>query len=921
MNEARSSGLDSARLRAIDALLDRALDHEGPAREMFLTELTGRDVDAAARVRALLQSMAGASALDRPLVARADAADPADQADTAGVEPMPQAIGAWQLLEVVGRGGMATVYRARRQTDGFVQFAALKLLDARGAGFDARFRAEREMLAGLDHPHIARVLDGGLADDGRPWFAMAWIEGEDLDAWLERDNPSLDVRLALFEQIADAVAYAHRRLIVHRDLKPGNVLVTADGGALLLDFGIAKLIDEGAGEARTQALFTPEYAAPEQLSGGLISTATDIHGLGLLLFEILTGRRAFPQAADSLAAAIETITRSDVPLPSRVMAKSTPAAGRALRGDLDAIVQRCLAKAPEQRYASVDALIDDLARRRQRLPVRARRGAWRYRAGRWFHRHWLAASLSGLTLALLIAGIVVQTHQAQIVRAERDAARLEATRQEALREHLMLIFRDAGSDGQATAKELLDASAAQLDALYGKDPPLRRAVLLSMGELYHLLGDFAAARAMLERYVALADAGTEPTDLALALAQLAQTLQRLGKLDDAQTLLDRAAALRQATPDAIREIDALLVTAQSSITRARGDIAEGLRLQRHSVDLSRQAVDRTPMRFGVAQSNLGMSLLQANRLTEARQQYEQALSTWRDAGLEGSANALTAMGNLATIELLLGDLHGAERHFTEAETASRAVLRDSAATAALLSNHARVLLSLERWDEAQVKVERALEIAIRATTEVSVDVAAIRITAAEVALGRDDLPAARALSAQARTALVTSLGESHPLVARADAVAARIELAAGNQGALDRLQAAAARLSAGPPLSARQGFRAELSLLQAAHAGGQFSRARDAWRRAAALPFVVELPASEQAELRLWAAVLGGLQASGREALNAALVALEQNLGPKHSRVLLLRRLLSETPVRDRPGIDLSATPTATDDAEMAPLQ
>jgi len=882
--------LDAAQAARIDALLDRALDCEGTARAAFVTALRASDPQAAEILDALLHALSCESTLDRPLHARVE---PIDE----GATDLPPGtrIGAWQIEAAAGRGGMAVVYRARRVDGGYAQDAAIKLLAAQRGAFAERLRTERELLARLDHPHIARLLDGGVTESGQPWLAMTWVEGHDLGQWLQLHRPSLARRLVLFGQIADAVAYAHQRLVLHRDLKPGNVRVGTDGRAMLLDFGIGKLTADDGTAARTLALFTPEYAAPEQLAAEPVSTLTDVHGLGVLLYELLAGVHPFPRARESLAAAVASIRQLDPPPPSAAHDPQLPYPARALRGDLDAIVLRCLRKLPEQRYAAVGALREDLARYAARLPVQARRGGFAYASGRWLRRHWLPAALTGVAALSLIGGSIGIAWQAEQARDERDAARREAQRQDALRQHFMLVFRDGAAQGTAaTAKQLLDASATQLDVLYADDPAVRRAVLLAMGELYFSMGDFIAARSMLERFLGQADASTDDDDRARAELQLALTLLRQGDRSGAQRLLAAADARVQPDPQYPRALQAQLTAARGAVLRAGGAVDEGLALQLEAVALMRRAVDSTPMELGAVESNLGVALLQANRLDEARIELERALATWAAAGFDRSASAATAIGNLANVESLLGRLDAADIHYRTARELSDVVVAQNAATAALLHNHARLLLLRDRRADARELVERA-----RAMAEVHVgadspDVAGMRLTAAELALADGDADTAAALALAAREIYARRLGPAHPLLARATLVAAYARSRDPSSAqALDELQGAAAQLAAGPPLLQRVAVRGELWLAEAALRRGDRARAAAALARAAALPAVAQLPAFEQAELRSWAQIVEGAPDAARlQSERAAIIAV---LGAAHPRLRALDEALARS--------------------------
>lgn len=889
MNGIDPDTLDPARRARVDAWLDEALDLDAEGRSRLLARVGATDPACGALLARLIGALGGPSSLDRPVLERAG------PAATSAPSTLDQGtiVGPWRIDALAGRGGMASVYRAARADGAYEQTAALKLLDTPDPEFARRFATERTLLAALDHPHIARLLDGGTTPEGRLWFAMTWVEGRDLDAHLAVLRPPLDTRLELFVQIAQAVAHAHRQLVVHRDLKPSNVRVTPDGRAVLLDFGIAKLTEAGASEARTRALMTPEYAAPEQLSDRPIGTWTDVHGLGLLLHEMLCGRHPFPSARDSLAGAVQAIVGEPAPAPSEsARGSDLPYPARVLRGDLDAIVARCLEKEPARRYPSVDALLDDLDRHRRLLPVEARRGARRYRAGRWLRRNWLPASLAAAAVASMALGLGAFAVQAGRVAAERDAARLEVRRQEALREHLMLVFREGAVQGAgATAKELLDASAAQLDDVYGSAPELRRSVLLAMGELYFTLGDYPAARAMLERFLAAAGPGTSADDRALGHVQQAQVLLRLGDRDGARVEIEAAQSLRAGAIGPPRDLDAQLLAARSGLARADGDLAAGLALQREAVAATARAVDVSGHRLGIAESNLGMALLQANRLEEARTTFTSALRVFADAGYGRSVHAITTLGNLANVESLLGRLDEAEVHYREAEGQASAATAESATMAALLQNHARLLLARDRADEALPRAERALSLAERYVGGETLDAAGIRLTLAEIHLALADPDAARASVELARTTYAAKLPPAHPLIARAELVMARIDLAVDPGASLEPLVDAAQRLESAPALLARQAVRAAVWIAEAALARGQSAIAAAALARAMTLPVYAELPAADQAEVRVWS-VLAGSGGGARPGtdLAAERAVMVAAWGSRHSRLQAIER-------------------------------
>src|SRR5688572_7999252 len=375
--------LKAADWERIETLFPDLLDLPADEREAFLDrECAGQPL-----LRAELLSLLGASGRDSVLDA-SPLLSAASNASLPGATLDPgDRLGAWRIISPLGRGGMGEVYLAGRIDGGFSQRAAIKVLRPEAAAHAERFDAERSILAQLEHPNIARLLDGGHAPNGRAWMAMEFVDGEAIDAYCRRVGPSLADRIGLFNQVCSAVAFAHASLVIHRDLKPANILVTPAGTVKLLDFGVAKLVDL-PGRTTATAPFTPEHAAPEQLEGRLITTSVDVFALGVILYELLCGRRPWSFGDTPLSQMVDRLLREEPPPPSVVVTRAgdVPLPARLLIGDLDAIVHKCLRKAPADRYPTVEALARDLRRWQHSEPVAARRDNASYRLRRWLQR-------------------------------------------------------------------------------------------------------------------------------------------------------------------------------------------------------------------------------------------------------------------------------------------------------------------------------------------------------------------------------------------------------------------------------------------------------------------------------------------------------------------------------------------------------
>ena len=664
----------------IDACLDQLLALPEGARPAAIARMAAGDAAIACELTALAAELTADSPID---LAAPDAWLDRSAAELllvpAAAEPAPvlpwgTQLGAWRLLELLGRGGMGEVYRAERNDGAFNQPAAIKLMRVDAAASAARFQAERQIVARLDHPGIARLLDGGVASDGRPFMVMELVRGRSITDWCREQRATLEQRLALFVEVCDAVAFAHRNLIVHRDLKPANVLVTDEGRPKLLDFGVARLLDAPAGEATRELRLTPGYAAPEQLDGSPITTATDVYNLGLLLHELLTGQPAFAVQHLSLASAMQQVLTQDALPPSRVARAlaAPPVAPARLAGDLDAIVAKALRKAAEQRYASVDALRTDTERWQQHLPVLARSGNWRYVALRTLRRHRVVAAAALIVMAVSISGIAAVAWQARLASDEADRAN-------AVKAFLLQVF--AASDpriaadrprGQVTARELLDAATPRIDAEFARSPELHIELLGAIAKLYRELGETA-------RYAAL-----QAQRLALA-----QRWPGRHTPAEVEVWLNRAG-------------DALLAS-DPATARQHLAVADLLLKSGHLDDT-------------VQRANWWVSTGQAcakDHFDEREQAYDRALALFRRVK-PNDAGVATALSEKGLVAYDRDDSQAALINFRLALQAhDRADHPDDAETQTIWGNLGQTLLNLGQYDEAAAAFGQAAELAHR----------------------------------------------------------------------------------------------------------------------------------------------------------------------------------------------------------------
>ncbi|MET0533195.1 MAG: serine/threonine-protein kinase [Steroidobacter sp.] len=567
-----------------------------------------------------------------------------------------QRLGRYLIVRKLGSGGMGDVYLAERADDEYQQRVAIKIV--RGGLFSpqiqSRLRMERQILATLQHSNIARLLDGGRAPDGTPYLVMEYIDGEPIDTYWDRRKLSIEDRLQLIRTICGAVHYAHQNLIVHRDLKPNNILITPDGVPKLLDFGIAKLLDSRH-SAHTLAVthfeyrvMTPAHASPEQVRGDVITTASDIYVLGVLLYELLCGSRPFKLIGTSLTDMERIICEQEAPAPSALVAQlsddtpevfagiaanrsTTPARLRKqLRGDLDNIIGMAMRKDPERRYASAEQLAADLEHHLSGQPVLATSDTWLYRTNKFVKRHALSVAAAVLAVVTLAAFSAITYIQAQRIAEERDVATAERTRAEQISSFLVELFElsdpSRSRGNQVTAREILDIGARRIRLGLNEQPETRATLLGTIGRVYGSMGLYESSVELLEDALQsrLRIHGPRHPEVALAQANLGGALCDRGKLDACAEHLDAALSLQKEllAPDAIEIAPTLLAHARLEQLRGALDAAE--RYFDDSLDIYRHHhQERTPAAASVMNELAG--------LRSYRGDYESAATLYRTA--------------------------------------------------------------------------------------------------------------------------------------------------------------------------------------------------------------------------------------------------------------------------------------------------
>jgi len=583
---------DPARWQRVKDLLAQALEVGRDERARFLDEACAGDRGLRAEIDSLLAFSQDAD--DRvhtlPPVWTADAAQPA------GRNWIGRRLGAWCIVARIGGGGMGEVYRAERVDGQFAQEVAIKVMrdGFNPEGLAARFKAERQILASLDHPNLAKVLDGGIAEDGVPYFVMELVDGEPIDVFVARRRLSVDDRVRLFRSVCQVVHYAHQKRVVHRDLKADNILVRHDGVVKLVDFGIAKRIEPGASEAATrtataQRAMTLVYSSPEQVRGGEITPASDIYSLGVVLYRLLTNASPYPPAATDSPYELTRAICDTEPVPPSAAASSEPeSVRRRLRCDLDAVVMMALRKDPARRYASAEAMSEDLFRHLEGLPVQARRGAWSYRAGRFMLRHRGAVVLVLVANLALVAGLGSAAYEGVQARRERVLAQRHFESVRGLAHAFIFDVHDAIArlPGSIDARrKLVDTALVYLKQLGDEsqnDPELQLEIASGYDHIGEIqgggtvasLGDAKAGLASFDRALAIvrplmARPGPARRDAAKEFVTLSahegSVLMTQGRWHDAEALLREGMGVAQARVDkAPDDYDALKQLASNS---------------------------------------------------------------------------------------------------------------------------------------------------------------------------------------------------------------------------------------------------------------------------------------------------------------------------------------------------------------------
>jgi len=893
--------------------LDEALNLSAEGRTSWLEALRAKNHEIAEQIEELLNAE---RTIEREAYLENGPVLPMSSGFRAG-----QVVGPYRLVSVIGQGGMGTVWMAERSDGRFERRAAVKFLSVAlaGRGAEERFRREGAILGRLSDPNIAKLLDAGVTESGQPYLVLEHVEGVPIDQYCDKHRLDVRARVRLFLDVLAAVAHAHANLIVHRDIKPPNVLVSEEGEVKLLDFGVAKLLDdEGRGTAtlltrEAGSALTPEYAAPEQVVGKDVTTATDVYSLGILLYVLLTSQHPAGPAPHTPAQLFKAIVEAEPRRPSEVVASGTdhgagPANRRSvladrlrrqLQGDLDTITLKALKKDPEERYRSVTALADDLKRYLRNEPISVRPDTFVYRVTKFVRRHQSVVALAGIALFAIVAGLIGTLMQARTARAERDFAYRQLARAEAINDLNTFLLSDAAPSGQPfTVNELLDRAEHILEREQNKDNPGRIELLISVGRQYNQTDELTKSRRLLEEAYDLSRKMSGTAIRAKAACALAIPVAFAGERERAETLAQEG--LRSAGEDpqfALERIFCLLRA--GDVAGARGDGRKRLELVQSALTL----FEASSLKSAVEESQMLMEIASAyssvGRYQDASTAYERALAQLAELGRDDTQTAATLYNNWGITLTLAGQPLESERAFRRAIEISRAGQNEEAVAPMLLVNYARSLRELSRLKEAADYAERGCTRARSAGAQVVLN--QCLLLQATIHTDRGEIPRAQAVLAEVEPRLRQGLPAGH---VGFGALASNKALLAQAQGELDTaltfsneaVSVAEALNTAGKagadylPVYLTRRASVELAL-------HQFEQAESDARRALSLASgISQSPVSSTKVGRAQLALAQALAAQGkrdqaRDAARSAQVELEKVLGPEHPESQQARQL------------------------------
>ena len=797
----------STRWQCIRENFELICDLDSATRQAKLSEIGEEDPTLRAGVESLLASYDdGATAAGIfPVPGTSKVPHPRTPAD-----PIGQQVGSYRLIERLAIGGMSTVYLAEPVDKQSADRVAIKIITTTGPlsqRAQKRFRHERQLLGKLDHPNIAKLLHGGVTDDGWPYLIMEYIEGKPIDVYCETHNLSIEGRIEVFRGVCAAVQFAHQNLVVHRDLKPNNILVNSGGVPKLLDFGIAKLLQpdddsQATAAPTTERFMTPEYASPEQICGARVTTASDVYSLGVVLYQLLTGRRPHNFKTQLVYEVARIICDEDPPMPSIAVLQATHSRdhsgsnlqaahahgqarptrtrrnklGHRLAGDMDAIVMRAIRKEPGSRYLSVDQLADDLGRFLQGLPVRARKGTWRYRASKFVRRNRTGVGAVTAVFFALVAGGVASTwfafqarHEAQAANEARDEAKRQADLAQAVNDFLNNDFLAAvaperqGKD--VSMRVVLDGASKSIAGKFENAPLIEASIRTTLGTVYLSLGEYEVAGPHFERALTLrrAEVGEDHPDTLASMSNLAELYDHQGRFDEAESLHAKAleVRLRVLGEDDTHTLGSMNHLAVVYTYQGRYDEAEPLFAK--ALEGFHRLLGEDHPNTLLPMSNLATLYLSLGRYDDAESLFVRSLDAKLRVLGEDHPDTLASMNNLAALYRRQERYDEAEPLYAKALAASRRVLgEDHPSTVTFMSNLAILFEEQGRYSEAEQLSVKALDTKLRVLGEDHLDTLISLNNLARLYSNLGRYKEAEALSVKAFDGSRRVLGEEHP---------------------------------------------------------------------------------------------------------------------------------------------------------------
>lgn len=640
-----------------------------------------------------------------------------------------QILGAYRVVSRVGDGGMGSVWRAERVDGRFEREVAIKFLHFAVASRAAeRFKREGRILGNLAHPHIAELIDAGVTSDGEPFLVLEYVSGQHIDEYCDEHLLGVDARIALFLDVLGAVEHAHTNLVVHRDIKPSNVLVSKEGDVKLLDFGIAKLLAQDGDSIGATMLtledgsaMTPLFAAPEQLTAGAITTATDVYSLGLLLYLLLTGSHPAGPGPYSPAELLKSITEVDAPLASQISALNGAGAGhrgttperlrRRLRGDLETILAKALKKKPAERYASVAAFADDLRRYTRNEPIAARPEAASYRLRKYVRRHRFGVTLTAGLALLLVGFLLIQEIELRRITLQRDRA-------DRIANFMTGIFQvsdpNEGNGQGVTAREVLDKAANDIDSNLSQDPQLQVQMLNVMARAYLNLGLFSRAESLFNKSIATSrlNGGENSRETLVMTHDLAWAIFQEGRVAEAEAI-ERQLLDTQRRLFGPEDADTLATVEELAFTvcdEGKGPCAEGIELTRHVLDAQRRRLGPDSFHTLGTMDNLAIMLAEAGRYDEGIDLQKDSLERHMRVFGAGNIGTVGAMLNLGEFQREAGRDDEAMRTFEDLlQTEHRVLAPDQGETAATEYDLASIFLRKGQKEEALSMLRQSID--------------------------------------------------------------------------------------------------------------------------------------------------------------------------------------------------------------------